>query len=80
MKMISKRAIEIKLREMIPEGTHIRHGSIERIQEIVELKTIQLMNKIVDCSIGDNGVVITTTAVNSAFVDIETGLLRRNGE
>ena len=68
--MISKRAIEIKLREMIPEGTHIRSGTINRIQFVLDCKTKEFLGKIVNVASLNDPMVITKEVVDKSFVDV----------
>ena len=69
--MISKRMIELKLREKIPERTHIRDGSVDRIQQLIELKIDGFLNQIVNNASMKGSMVITTDVVNASYVDLQ---------
>ncbi len=69
--MISKRMIELKLREKIPERTHIRDGSVDRIQQLIELKIDGFLNQIVNNASMKDSMVITTDVVNASYVDLQ---------
>ena len=71
MKMLSKRMIEIKLREKLPERTHIRDGAVDRIQEILDIKISDFLQQITNIAAMKDRTIITTDVVNSAYVDIE---------
>ena len=69
--MLSKRMIEIKLREKLPERTHIRDGAVDRIQELLDIKISDFLQQITNIAAMKNRTIITTDVVNSAYVDIE---------
>ena len=71
MKMLSKRMIEIKLREKLPERTHIRDGAVDRIQELLDIKISDFLQQITNIAAMKDRTIITTDVVNSAYVDIE---------
>jgi len=68
---MSKRAIKIKLRDMIPQGTHIRSGAIDRIQQILNRKNTVFLQKIVDFAELDEPIVITRGLVDTVFTNME---------
>jgi hypothetical protein len=76
--MISKRMIELKLREKIPERTHIRDGAVDRIQEVIGLKIDAFLNQIVDNAALKDSMVITKDVVNESYVDMEILSLTAN--
>ena len=76
--MISKRKIELKLREKIPERTHIRDGAVDRIQEVIGLKIDTFLNQIVDNATLKDSMVITKDVVNESYVDMEILSLTAN--
>tara|TARA_B100001175_G_C19513992_1_gene645928 strand:+ start:6492 stop:6710 length:219 start_codon:yes stop_codon:yes gene_type:complete len=63
--------IELKLREKIPERTHIRDGSVDRIQQLIELKIDGFLNQIVNNASMKGSMVITTDVVNASYVDLQ---------
>ncbi len=69
--MLSKRMIEIKLREKLPERTHIRDGAVDRIQELLDIKISDFLQQITNIAAMKDRTIITTDVVNSAYVDIE---------
>ncbi len=69
--MLSKRMIEIKLREKLPERTHIRDGAVDRIQELLDIKISDFLQQITNIATMKDRTIITTDVVNSAYVDIE---------
>jgi hypothetical protein len=69
--MISKRMIELKLREKIPERTHIRDGAVDRIQQLIELKIDGFLNQIINNASMKDSMVITTDVVNASYVDLQ---------
>ncbi len=71
MKMLSKRMIEIKLREKLPERTHIRDGAVDRIQELLDIKISDFLQQITNIAAMKDRTIITTDVVNSAYIDIE---------
>lgn len=69
--MLSKRMIEIKLREKLPERTHIRNGAVDRIQELLDIKISDFLQHITNVAAMKDRTIITTDIVNSAYIDIE---------
>lgn len=69
--MLSKRMIEIKLREKLPERTHIRNGAVDRIQELLDIKISDFLQQITNVAAMKDRTIITTDIVNSAYIDIE---------
>ncbi len=69
--MLSKRMIEIKLREKLPERTHIRDGAVDRIQELLDIKISDFLQQITNIAAMKDRTIITTDVVNSAYIDIE---------
>tara|TARA_Y100000361_G_C11148088_1_gene339333 strand:- start:1037 stop:1252 length:216 start_codon:yes stop_codon:yes gene_type:complete len=63
--------IEIKLREKLPERTHIRDGAVDRIQELLDIKISDFLQQITNIAAMKDRTIITTDVVNSAYVDIE---------
>tara|TARA_Y100000004_G_scaffold99774_1_gene111827 strand:+ start:250 stop:465 length:216 start_codon:yes stop_codon:yes gene_type:complete len=63
--------IEIKLREKLPERTHIRDGAVDRIQELLDIKISDFLQQITNIATMKDRTIITTDVVNSAYVDIE---------
>tara|TARA_B100000131_G_C17704628_1_gene446151 strand:+ start:366 stop:581 length:216 start_codon:yes stop_codon:yes gene_type:complete len=63
--------IEIKLREKLPERTHIRDGAVDRIQELLDIKISDFLQQITNIAAMKDRTIITTDVVNSAYIDIE---------
>ena len=63
--------IELKLREKIPERTHIRDGAVDRIQQLIELKIDGFLNQIINNASMKDSMVITTDVVNASYVDLQ---------